>query len=282
LTFVGQVGRFHPYRRWVLQQVQAAGLPLEMLRGRLAETADIYADSQITLNISLNGDLNLRVFEALAAGGFLLTDELGEGSGLRRLFEPGRHLDTWRNPGELVEKIRHYLAHPGEAQRIRQAGRAELLRRHHPEIKLREFYALIDGGEPEEIYDFRREPWWPRAAAVPVTGLFREIAAYEALQEIHRTARRVTVYAADPKALDRFANLPRLEIGSGIGLGLIGMLATIVKQEAIKKARVISHLHHVFDGSVARVNNSLRAPIFRKPDMRCRRSGRDLGRRLLG
>ena len=70
LTFVGQVGRFHPYRRWVLQQVQAAGLPLETLRGTLAQTADIYADSQITLNISLNGDLNLRVFEALAAGGF--------------------------------------------------------------------------------------------------------------------------------------------------------------------------------------------------------------------
>jgi glycosyltransferase involved in cell wall biosynthesis len=211
VTFVGQVGRFHPYRRWVLQQVQAAGLPLETLRGRLAETADFYADSQITLNISLNGDLNLRVFEALAAGGFLLTDELGEDSGLRRLFEPGRHLDTWRTPGELVEKIRHYLAHPDEAKRIRQAGQAEILRRHHPDIKLREFYALLDGGQPDERYDFRRESWWSRAVTVPMPGLAREIAAYEALQEIHRGARRVTVFAADPKALARFANLPRLD-----------------------------------------------------------------------
>jgi glycosyltransferase involved in cell wall biosynthesis len=211
LTFVGQVGRFHPFRRWLLQQVQAAGLPLQVLRGRLAETADLYADSQVTLNVSLNGDLNLRVFEALAAGGFLLTDELGDGSGLRRLFEPGRHLETWRTPGELVEKIRHYLAHPAEARRIRAAGQAELLRRHHPEVKLREFHALLAGGEPDERYDLRREPWWPRAAAVPFPGLARDLAAYEALQEIHRTSRQVTVFAAAPEALTRFANLPRLD-----------------------------------------------------------------------
>jgi len=212
LTFVGQVGRFHPYRRWVLQQVQAAGLPLEALRGTLAQTADIYADSQVTLNISLNGDLNLRVFEALAAGACLLTDELGEDSGLRRLFVPGRHLDTWRTPGELVEKIRHYLAHPEEAQRIRQAGRAELLRRHHPEIKLGEFYALIGGGEPPALYDLRQEPWWPHGVAMPAAGLDRKLAAYETLQEIHRTSRRVTVYAADPGALTGLATLPRVVV----------------------------------------------------------------------
>jgi glycosyltransferase involved in cell wall biosynthesis len=214
LTFVGQAGRFHPYRRWVLEQVQAAGLPLEVLRGRLAETADFYADSQVTLNISLNGDLNLRVFEALAAGGFLLTDALGDDSGLPRLFEAGRHLDTWRTPGELVEKIRHYLAHPDEAARIRQAGQAEMVRRHHPDVKLREFFTLLDGGEPNERYDLRRETWWPRATVAPKPEFFREIVAYEALQEMHRTARRLTLFAAEPTALDHFNNLPRLEIAS--------------------------------------------------------------------
>ncbi len=210
LTFVGQVGRFHPYRRWVLQQVQAAQLPLQTLRGPLAETANIYADSQVTLNISLNGDLNLRVFEALAAGGFLLTDELGEDSGLSRLFEAGRHLDTWRTPGELIEKIRHYLAHPAEAQKIRRQGQAELLRVHHPDVKLREFYALIDGGAPNPRYDLRQEAWWPRSSAV-APALPRRLAAYEALQEMHRTGSRVTVFAADAKAVAGLGRLPRLD-----------------------------------------------------------------------
>jgi glycosyltransferase involved in cell wall biosynthesis len=211
VTFVGQVGRFHPYRAWVLEQVKASGIPLEALRGRLEETADIYADSLITLNVSLNGDLNLRVFEALAAGGFLLTDELGADSGLDRLFEPGKHLDTWRTPGELAEKIRHYLSRPGEIRRIRELGQEELLRNHHPDVKLREFHALVDGGDVNPRYDLRSEPWWPRPDSVVSPGLGREIAAYEALQEMHRTAREVLVFAADPASLSRFGNLPRLK-----------------------------------------------------------------------
>ncbi len=214
LTFVGQAGRFHPYRCWVLQQVQAAGLPLAVLRGRLAETADLYADSAITLNISLNGDLNLRVFEALAAGGFLLTDELAPESGLRRLFVPGRHLDTWRTPGELIEKIRYYGDHPVEARRIRAEGQAELFRHHHPTVKLREFFRLIDGDGPNPRYDLTREPWWPRAETVVSPGLPARIAAYEALQELHRSASRVVVFARDPEALADLATLPRLELAS--------------------------------------------------------------------
>ena len=198
LTFVGQAGRHHPFRCWVLDQVAAAGLPLQRLRGTLAKTAEIYADSQITLNISLNGDLNLRVFEALAAGGFLLTDELGAESGLPRLFQPGRHLDTWSSPGELIEKIRHYLAHPEEAQRIRRAGQAELIRHHHPTVKLREFYDLLDSGRVNPLYDLQSEPWWPAAPAVAVSGWSWRTAAYEALQELHRTERGLIVFAAEP------------------------------------------------------------------------------------
>lgn len=101
LTFVGQVGRFHPWRRAVLAHVQKAGLPLEVLRTTLERTADIYADSRITLNVSLNGDLNLRVFEALGAGGFLLTDALTEASGSASSSKPantstsGRTRTSW-------------------------------------------------------------------------------------------------------------------------------------------------------------------------------------------
>ena len=210
LTFVGQVGRFHPYRRWLLGGLKDAGLPLEVLHAPLDKTADIYADSDVTLNVSLNGDLNLRVFEALAAGGFLLTDELADDSGLRRIFEPGRHLDTWRTPEELREKIRHYLDHPDETLRIRSAGQEELLLRHHPAVKIREFEGLLDGRGPIPAYDLRNEPWWPRGDAVVSPGLPGEILAYESLQEWHRTARALTVYAADPKSLVRFQNLPRL------------------------------------------------------------------------
>ena len=117
LSFVGQAGRFHPYRCHVLEELKRAGLPLEVMQTSPSCAADVYADSQITLNIALNGDLNLRVFEALAAGGFLLTDRLTESSGLRALFTPGEDLEVWSGKEDLVEKIRYYLANPAEAFR---------------------------------------------------------------------------------------------------------------------------------------------------------------------
>jgi predicted O-linked N-acetylglucosamine transferase (SPINDLY family) len=215
LTFVGQAGRHHPYRCWVLDQVKAAGLPLEVLQGTLTQTADLYADSQITLNVSLNGDLNLRVFESLAAGGFLLTDELSADSGLPQLFEAGKHLDTWRTPEELIEKIRYYRAHPAEAQRIRKAGQAELLRAHHPEVKLREFYDLIFSGKMNPVYDLGRDVRCSRAvakaASAPLSATDSLIAAYEALQELHRVSRQVTVFCSAPDELGKLADLPRLK-----------------------------------------------------------------------
>lgn len=216
LTFVGQAGRHHPWRRAVLDHVKAAGLPLEILRGTLAETADLYADSQITLNASLNGDLNLRVFESLAAGGFLLTDELSEASGLRLIFEPGRHLDTWRSPAELVEKIKYYRAHPAEALRIRREGQAEIGRAHHPEVKLREFYDLVFSGRVNPRYDLGLDQRFMSAAALPggnmpaVANANRRREAYEMIQALHQNSREVTVFCPAPAALADLADLPRL------------------------------------------------------------------------
>lgn len=214
LTFVGQIGAFHPYRRHVLAEVARAGLPLQTLRGTPEETADLYAASAITLNCSLNGDLNLRVFEALGAGGFLITDALSPESGLERLFTPGRHLVTYRSPGELVELIRHYLDHPDEAQAIRAAGQAHLLATQSPARKRAQLYSLLDGGgiDPELVVSARPLP----SPLPPRSHAFRHrLAAYEAVQHLHRGATRLSVLAEpdDPLGLaGAVADLPRVVV----------------------------------------------------------------------
>jgi len=212
LTFVGQSGRHHPYRRHVLDRVKAAGLPLETLTGTLAQTADIYADSQITLNISLNGDLNLRVFEALSAGGFLITDQLATASGLPLLFQPGVHLETWREPGELIEKIRHYQAHPAEARRIREAGRAEMMRSHHPDVKVREFYDLVFNGRENPRYLLEGTPRLSRPGRGIEDG--NRLPTYELIQELHRGAEKVSLFCKpeDSAGVREFADLPRCDV----------------------------------------------------------------------
>ncbi len=190
LTFVGQLGGFHPYRRHVMEAVARAGLPLKALRAAPVDTADIYATSAVTLNCSLNGDLNLRVFEALGSGGFLLTDELTPESGLDRLFTPGRHLVTYRSPDELIEVVRHYLAYPAEARAIRAAGQAHLLATQHPWVKLRQLYDAVynDRVDPAITVDDRR---MRGLRSQPV--LSRRAEAYGALQLLHLRARSLTV-----------------------------------------------------------------------------------------
>lgn len=196
LTFVGQIGAYHPWRRHVLDRLVAAGLPLTAMRAAPETAADIYAASQVTLNVSLNGDLNLRVFEALGAGGFLLTDALSEEAGLERCFTPGCHLVTYRSPDELVELARHYLDYPDEAMAIRRAGQAHLLKFHSPQVKRAQFFAAVFDDRVDPALEVRGE----RRGLVPLParsiGFRRRLAAYEALQRLQLTSSRLTVHAA--------------------------------------------------------------------------------------
>jgi glycosyltransferase involved in cell wall biosynthesis len=218
-SFVGQAGKFHPYRCRVIESLKKSGLPMEMLRGTPAEAADIYADSVVTLNVSLNGDLNLRVFEALAAGGFLLTDKLTPSSGLELLFKPGEDIEVWSSVGELMEKARFYLDHPEDADRIRRSGQHKLLEFHHPDVKIREFFELVFEGKENPLYSLDGEASKVRAS-VQGADLVPGVEAYEFLQEMHRTTPPLLIWAAEG-SLDEanafFADLPRVLVNTGGG-----------------------------------------------------------------
>jgi hypothetical protein len=129
LVFVGQTGSLHPYRRHVLEVLGAAKIPLRVLRAPQDEAAALYAQAQVSLNVSLNGDLNLRVFEVLSSGGFLLTDRLGRGAGLELLFAEGRDYAAFGDDDELRAQARRYLAEPDEALALARHGAAPERRR---------------------------------------------------------------------------------------------------------------------------------------------------------
>ncbi|MBI2307247.1 MAG: glycosyltransferase [Rhodocyclales bacterium] len=93
----------------------------------------LLGQSKIVLNITRTDffgaetGINLRIFEALAAGCFLLTDHCDELAGLFRI---GEEIETYRSSGELAEKVSHYLAHDDQRRAIAQAGYATFLREH--------------------------------------------------------------------------------------------------------------------------------------------------------
>ncbi len=111
-----------------------------------AEIAALYARAKICLNIHGNGStgLNPRSYEILGAGSFLLVDERESYD----CFVPGEDFDVYRSPEELVEKVRYYLAHPEEREKIQQQGHASAEGRSLLE-SLRRLLALAGKAAPK-------------------------------------------------------------------------------------------------------------------------------------
>lgn len=83
ITFVGQLGRDHEYRRRMLAALIREGLEIEIFSNLTQqEAAQIYNESAVSLNFSLNGDVNLRNFEVIAAGGLVVTDAPNPDAGM--------------------------------------------------------------------------------------------------------------------------------------------------------------------------------------------------------
>jgi len=89
--------------------------------------AEVFGRSKIVFNEAIMGELNFRVFEAMACGAMLLTEDIG--NGLRDLFSPGEHMDVY-DCGSLLSKVEYYLKHDKERERLARAGAREVAREH--------------------------------------------------------------------------------------------------------------------------------------------------------
>lgn len=94
---------------------------------RFHEAAEVYNQSRIVFNVSARRELNMRVFEALGSGAFLLTDRLPESE---TPFKDGVHYVMYDDMDDMIEKARYYLAHEDEREKIAAAGHSEAVASH--------------------------------------------------------------------------------------------------------------------------------------------------------
>jgi len=218
LGFVGTTGICHLRRTQLLTELNARALPVVVTALPQREALGFYGASLLGFNASLNGDLNLRVFEILASGAALLTDELAPNSGLRELWQPGRELLTYATPAELVERARLALSHPAEAQAIGEAGARWFDRNFNEARRRRDFQALVCDGVERPEFALARPPTF--ALGGVASDLHRRLSsAFEYAQELHRNSERVTVALDDsvPEAFCQMCStLPRFELRRGL------------------------------------------------------------------
>ena len=122
------------FRESLLDELVESGLKLKLFGKRWEEhpvfrhhgagAADrnrelnlVYNASAINLHIHHESTMHGRLIEGAMAGGFFLINRLPEGRDgepVGAYFREGRDFAHFESPGELVEKCRHYLAHPEE------------------------------------------------------------------------------------------------------------------------------------------------------------------------
>ncbi len=164
-------------------------------RAYFDEMARLYSSSRIVFNRSIRDDINMRVFEALACGSLLVTNDLAE-NGQDELFVPGTHLVTYRDAEELLRAIGHHLEHPGDRERIAAIGRREVLANHTYRHRMETLVAAV---EEEWGRTFpAASPAQPRPRATPDLSYFAH-ARPELMAMVPTTARSV------------------LDIGCGVG-----------------------------------------------------------------
>lgn len=93
------------------------------------EMAKAYSASKVVFNRSIKNDINMRVFEAIACGSLLMTNEL-KANGLDELFKDGTHLATYQSPEELLDKIDFYLKNDQARETIAAIGMAHAHQAH--------------------------------------------------------------------------------------------------------------------------------------------------------
>lgn len=143
---VAFVGRTSPQRckRANLLALLQRHAPVRVRQGVSVDVMqDVFAASAVVLNENLFDGLTLRVFQGLASGSPLLTEE---GDGLRDCFADGEHLVCF-TPGNLLERAADMLARPAFFAGMAAEGQRVCRERHTSRVRAAEFLTALERGD---------------------------------------------------------------------------------------------------------------------------------------
>ena len=149
LLFAGTVNpETTPQRHEFLARLAALFPNLAVRQGDFNQ---LLPQARVVLNIAERGDLNFRVFEALACGSCLLTPAIANGQ--PELFRAGEHFITYapNDPADAADKARALLADHARRDALAQAGHALVDAAHRPAHRAKALAALLRQGFDDKL-----------------------------------------------------------------------------------------------------------------------------------
>ncbi|MGE5680449.1 MAG: glycosyltransferase [Bacillota bacterium] len=117
--FVGSLGDPNERRYKLLKRIESR-YQLAYKRCFWDEMSEHFSQSKIVFNNAIRNDLNMRLFEVMSTGSFLLTD-LALNSGQSEMFYDGQDLSIY-NDNDILDKIEYYLRNENLREKIAQRG----------------------------------------------------------------------------------------------------------------------------------------------------------------
>ncbi len=110
------------------------------------DAARKFCASRIVFNISVGDDLNMRFFETLSTGSFLLTNKIPELKSIaERGLIDGKHFVSYTSLEDAAEKAKYYIEHEKERESIAAAGFRAFKEGHTYTHRIKEILSIIDG-----------------------------------------------------------------------------------------------------------------------------------------
>jgi tetratricopeptide (TPR) repeat protein len=149
ISFVGRVTKFRRKRQNLLKQIKRR-YPLNHVQNvSVSEMQDIFASSMIVLNENLFDGLTLRIFQGLASGSVLLTEEC---SSVRQHFN-SNHM-VFYNHENIFRQVDSILGNPKGWANVAREGQALCWEKHTSLARAEEFIRVL---ENNGAYNSRRD-----------------------------------------------------------------------------------------------------------------------------
>lgn len=105
------------------------------------EVVRVLKNSKIVINNHQNRVLNLRVYEATAAGALLITDYSDD---LSLMYKIGSEVIVYKNKNDLFKKVEYYLKRDSQREKIASAGRSRHKKDHNYPRRVMQLLNLIN------------------------------------------------------------------------------------------------------------------------------------------